>query len=370
MDLFGFDDESDEVFLDEAIPRDEITEDPEIVIRRLREVQDEGGMLDGIMASSGYGIPFKKAVNASSEEVKMATFVTERDLERRLKIIGLRKLMMSMRKTEDLNIYFSPGVVQLPTVPEHRKANRVDMGTSDKVYTVALAVKDQAERLGIEYDATSLIVVEIGFAYTSAMAVESGQIVDAMAGTAGFPGYMGMGFMDSELSYALVNTVEDLSKMAIFQGGSANVGGLDPLEIDIETFVKLGKAHGEERRGYEMMLESIVKDVASLLPVTIPKEVVLSGRFTRIPEFMKDIELKLRRFLKELGRVPDIVNLQTRGGVCKEASEGSAILANGVVGGRYEEIVETLKLKGSEGSVFDHLYLSDEYTDGINNFGR
>ena len=69
------------------------------------------------------------------------------------------------------------------------------MGTSDKVLSVVLAVKDQAERLKIPYDKTSLILVEVGFGYTSAIAVKNGQIIDAMAGTAGFPSFLGSGFL-------------------------------------------------------------------------------------------------------------------------------------------------------------------------------
>lgn len=364
MDLFGFDDESGEVFLDEAILRDEITEEPEIVIERLEKVQEEQGDLDCIVASSGYGIPCKKARDASIEEVNMATFMTEEDFERGLKIVGLRKLMMEMREAENLNIYFTPGVIQIPTVPERRKANRVDLGTSDKVYTAALAVKDQAERRDIEPCETSAVAVEIGFAYTSSMAIEKGKIVDAMAGTAGFPGYMGMGFMDSELAYALGNTFDDLSKMSIFQGGGAYLSGLDPLESGIEEFPESG---GE---GYEMMLEAVVKDVAALLPATEPEEIVLSGRFTKISRFVEDLKLRLQNFFEILENPPEIVNLRHRGEVCKEAAEGSAVVANGIAGGIYEEIVDEMRIMDSEGAIFDHLCLGDEYLERLEHFEK
>ena len=79
-----------------------------------------------------------------------------------------------LRGADDLNTYFTQGVIHLKTVPRYRKVNKIDMGTSDKVLSVVLAVKDQAERLQIPYDQTSFILLEVGFGYTSAMAVKNG----------------------------------------------------------------------------------------------------------------------------------------------------------------------------------------------------
>ncbi|KXA91166.1 hypothetical protein AKJ57_02160 [candidate division MSBL1 archaeon SCGC-AAA259A05] len=368
MDLFGFDGESEEIFLDKAISREEITENPNLVIDELEKVQERQGRIDCIVASSGYGIPLKKARNASAEEVRLATFVTENDLKRRLKIVGLRELMMEMRKTDDLNIYFTPGVVQLPTVPEHRKANKIDLGTSDKVYTVILAIKDQSERLGIDYEETSLVAVEVGFAYTSALAVENGQIVDAMAGTAGFPGYLGLGFMDSELAYALGNTCENLSKDSIFQGGSAYVSGLNPYEVEIGEFVESG-GEGGGNVGYEMMLEAILKDVVSLFPATKPREIILSGRFTGLPKFVEDVRKKFQEFFEDVGWGPAIVNLRHRGEECKEAAEGAALMANGIAGGKYKKIVENMRVEESRGKIFDHVHLAEGYRRKLDSLG-
>ena len=203
MDIYGFDDQNGEVLVDFALSREEVTKNPSLVIDKLREIQQACGKIDAIAGPAGYGLPLQKATDASLEDIALATFVTQADVERKIKIIGLRQLMQLMKDTPELNIWFTPSVIQLPTVPEYRKANRIDMGTNDKVPSAILAAKSQSERLGIGYDQTSFIVVEVGFAYTSAMAVKSGQIVDAMAGTAGFPRFLGMGFLDGELVYAL-----------------------------------------------------------------------------------------------------------------------------------------------------------------------
>lgn len=343
--------------MDDAIPREEITEEPALVLQRLREIQREHGKIDAIVASSGYGVPLKSATEATDADIALATFITKKDVERRLKIVGLRELMLQMREARDLNLYFTPGVIHLPTVPAHRKANRIDLGTSDKVYTAALAIKDHAKRYGIGFGETSLIVVEIGFSYTSAMAVRDGKIIDAMAGTAGFPGYMGMGFMDSELAYAYANSIEDFSKAMLFQGGAAHVAGLDPLAVEPEEFVKMAKKNWKLRAGYDLMLESIVKDVSSLLPSVKPKEVILSGRFCRIKDFLEDLRERLQGFLVSIGLDLKVLKLKQMGKVSKEAAEGSSLIANGLAGGKYEALVETMKIKESGGTIFDHVHV-------------
>lgn len=370
MDLYGFDDETGETIIDEAIPRDEVTKSPEMVVRVLRKLQDEVGRIDVIVGPCGYGMPLKRARDATDEDIALATFVTRRDVERRLKIIGLRELMVLLRSAEDLNVWFTPGVIHLPTVPSYRKANRIDMGTADKVYTMALAIKDQAERLDISYDETSLIAVEVGFAYTSAMAVEGGRIVDGIAGTAGFPSYLGMGFMDSELAYALANTLGGFTKLLLFSGGIADVAGVDPAKTSPEEFVSLARRSNRVAKAYEMMIESIVKDVAALLPSVIPREVVLSGRFVRIPEFLDDVAGAVKEFASKLGFKLKVVKLRSRAEVAKEAAEGAALIANGIAGGKYKDLVEVMRLKESKGDIFSNIYLKGDVISRLNEFRR
>ncbi len=196
MDIYGFDDIDGSIIIDVAIPRDEITKSSKQVLEKLRETQNRFGKIDAIVGPSGYGMGLKKAQISTDEEIAEATFVTEADVKRRLRIIGLRELMLLLRSAKDLNTWFTQGVIHLITVPKFRKVNRIDMGTSDKVLSVVLGVKDQAERLKIPFDKTSFFLIEVGFGYTSAIAVKNGQIVDAMAGTAGFPSFLGMGFLD------------------------------------------------------------------------------------------------------------------------------------------------------------------------------
>ncbi|AEC51656.1 hypothetical protein PNA2_0740 [Pyrococcus sp. NA2] len=358
MDIFGFDDENGEVIVDTAVDRNEVTKNPRIIIDILRKVQEEHGKIDVIVGPSGYGIPLKPAREATDEEIALATFITRADVERRLKIVGLRELMVLMREAKDLNIYFTPGVIHLPTVPEWRKANRVDLGTSDKIFTVALSLVRHSEIEGVPYEKVNLIAVEIGFAYTSAMAVRNGEIVDGMAGTAGFTGYLGMGFMDSELAYALANVLDDFSKLKLFEGGAAYIAGIDPFKISPEEFVKIAKEDEKVAKGYNAMIEGIVKDVFALLPSVKPDAIYLSGRFSRIPEFFKDTKDAIEDSLSRFGVDIEVRKLESRA-KAKEAAEGGAIIANGIAGGVYKEVVEVLKLRESSGKIFDWVQLKE-----------
>jgi predicted butyrate kinase (DUF1464 family) len=369
MDIYGFDDKDGKVLIDLAIPRDEITQKPSILIEKLRETQKAAGSIDAIVGPSGYGLPLQKAREATEEDIALATFVTEADVKKRLKIVGLREAMQMMKRTEDLAVWFTPSVVQLKTVPKYRKANRIDMGTSDKVLSAVLAVKNQAERLKIRYDETNFVLLEIGFAYTSALAIRNGQIVDAMAGTAGFPSYLGMGFVDSELAYALANTVKDFSKLMLFDGGCASVAGIDSSK-PLDEFVNAAKNSKKVKAGYDLMLESIVKDVASLLPAVKPKEVLLSGRFVNMPQFLEATKAKLQNFFKEIGSQVDVVKFQGEAKVTKQAAEGAAVFANGIAHGKFDEIVRVMKLRESEGTIFDNLYLGETVKKGLDVFKK
>ncbi|HUJ84357.1 MAG TPA: DUF1464 family protein [Candidatus Acidoferrales bacterium] len=369
MDIYGFDDQDCSVLVDFALSREEVTKDPSLIIDKLKEIQHVCGKIDAIAGPAGYGLPLQRAKDATLEDIALATFITQADVERKLKIVGLRQLMQLMKNTPELNIWFTPGVIQLPTVPEYRKANRVDMGTNDKVPSTILAVKNQAERLKIRYDQTNLIVVEIGFAYTSAMAVKKGQIVDAMAGTAGFPSFLGMGFLDGELAYALANTAKDFSKLTLFAGGAAAVARLDTSK-PIEEFLQSAKANENVKSGLDLMVESVVKDVASLLPSVKPKEIILSGRFSKIPEFYALLEEKLSTFFSEIGSKIDVVKIEGNAKIAKGAAEGAAIFANGIAHGKFEPIIDVMKLRESKGGIFDHVYLDENIKKGLEAFKK
>lgn len=371
MDVYGFDDVTGQVLIDKPIPRDEVTRKPEIVLDEIKQITEEYGEIDAIVGPSGYGLPLMKASEASDSYIREATFITQKDVELGLKIVGLRKLMSLMKRSRDLNIWFSPGVVHLPTVPEYRKVNKIDMGTADKVFSAVLGVKDQAEFYGIDYSKTSFILLEIGFGYTAALGVDGGKIVDGVGGTSGGAGYMGMGAMDGELAYAVANTLE-FSKQILFKGGAVSVSGLNPHTTPIEEFVRLSKTSEQVKVAYEAFMESIIRDTYLLLSsVKKPREILLSGRFTRIDDFLQDLKSRLRDDLADFGVKANVRVLGRNAVNVKEGAEGASIIANGIAGGRYSKLVDVMELKKSFGSIFDHIYLGrDEVAKVVDEFTK
>ena len=245
-------------------------------------------------------------------------------------------------QTEGFPLYFTPGVIHLPTVPAYRKANRMDMGTADKVCCVALAIRDQAELYGIDYSATSFILAEVGYAFNAVIGVDGGKIVDGLGGTSGGPGFITLGNMDAELAVRL----GEFPGIVLYSGGAKDMSGRDDL-----TPEELARKHEKYQDSWNMLLESIAKGVAAIMvSVEKPREILLSGRLSRIPEIAEALAVKLARFGK--------VRMVGRGAsIAKEAAEGAYIIGEGLLGGRYKGIVDCLELRGASGTMFDHIRL-------------
>src|SRR5207302_9542888 len=116
--------------------------------------------------------------------------------------------------------------------PEHRKINRVDMGTADKVCVAGLAIAEQAERLARPLDEVSLVLLELGGAFTAVIAVAGGKIVDGAGGSAGPLGFRAAGALDGEVAF-LAGSV---SKAMLFTGGAAAIAGWDNAGASPERF--------------------------------------------------------------------------------------------------------------------------------------
>jgi predicted butyrate kinase (DUF1464 family) len=86
------------------------------------------------------------------------------------------------------------------------------------------------------------------------------------------------------------------------------------------------------------------------ISVASPRELLLSGRLARIPEMLDLLKEKLSRF----GEVR-VVRRQAK--IAKEAAEGTYIIGEGLLGGKYKGIVDSLQLKKAQGTMFDHIYL-------------
>ena len=100
-----------------------------------------------------------------------------------------------------LPVVLTPGVIHLATVPPQRKVNRVDLGTADKVCVAVLAIAEQARRFARKPSKVSLVLLELGGAFSAAIAVAGGTIVDGAGGTSGPLGFRAAGALDGEVAY-------------------------------------------------------------------------------------------------------------------------------------------------------------------------
>ena len=330
FDFFGMED--DDVILDASVPSEEVARNPEVILEILRSVRP----VDIIVGPSGYGIPLTSLEEATEEAL---SFMLPQNPEDVSVNEGIKRVFRLM-KAEGFPTYFTPGVIHLPTVPIYRKANKLDMGTADKVCCVALGIKDQAEYYGIDFRETSFILVEVGYGFTAVIAVKDGEIIDGLGGTSGGPGFLTAGALDFELAIRLPK----LSQSFVFTGGARDMAGEEDL-----TPEKLAKERERYRDAWEMLMESIAKGVAAMkVSLPDPREILLSGRLARIPE----IEEELKR---RLGVFGEVRRVRRRAKTAKEAAEGACIIGEGLMGGRYRGIVEALKLREAKGTMFDYV---------------
>ena len=115
------------------------------------EVLHAAAPVDLVVGPSGYGLPWTDVRDVGPEELELMLLADAADGPRGTIVGGMGRVLEAL-KDSGLPVCFAPGVLHLTTVPEHRKANRIDMGTADKLCAVALAVWDQARRLGVPFD--------------------------------------------------------------------------------------------------------------------------------------------------------------------------------------------------------------------------
>lgn len=332
FDFFGMDDQK--IIIDETVQVQTVAENPIVLLEYIRKLLP----LDVIVGPSGYGLPVTPIQNMGERQLNL--MVPD---DKSIPLYDGIRMVLRLMKSEGLPVLFTPGVIHLPTVPSYRKANKLDMGTADKVCCAALAIKDQSEYHGIPYDKTSFILAEIGYAFNATIAVDKGMIVDGLGGTSGGPGFITLGCMDSELAVRLGNFPGAL----LFSGGVKDASGQNDL-----TPEDMARYSDKYSSSWNMMIESILKSVSALtIAVEKPREILLSGRLSRIPEIAESLSSKLTK----LGKVRTV---RRQAKIAKEAAEGAFILAEGLLGGKYQPIVETLQLRQSTGSMFDYILVN------------
>ena len=335
IDLCGLEDGT--VFLDRSFPTAAALSDPGAFLA----VLTDAGPIDLIAGPSGYGLPLTRAREATEEDLRLAFLAAEGETGG---IGGLRALVRALARS-GLPVVLTPGVIHLTSVPEHRKVNRVDMGTADKVCVAALAIAAQAERSSRPLDKVSLVLLELGGAFTAAIAVAGGKIVDGAGGSAGPLGFRAAGALDGEVAY-LAGAVP---KAMLFTGGAASVAGWDAALVAPERLAR--PAAPREHVAKDAFVESAVKFATALaLSVPSPQEFVLSGRLAQVEAVQHAIRERLAPF------APTHV-LQGFARVAKEGAQGAALVADGLAGGRHRQLVETMAIRAARGTVLDHLYV-------------
>lgn len=324
FDFCGLDD--DRIILDRSVSTADIIGDPDlisdIIIRTGAEL---------VVGPSGYGIPVTALSDIGERELFLMSLIKKGDKK---SFLGMRNSINRLKKKE-LPIYFIPGVIHLPTVPYHRKINKIDMGTADKLCCAALGVRDQAMRETKSYNETSFIMLEMGFGYTAAIAVKDGRIVDGIGGSSGNIGYLSMGGMDAELAYLLGGFDKEL----IFRGGVATMSAT-PDDLM------------ENSDALSAYLEGAVKDVLSLTASVRPEEILVSGRMSKVSGLFDELKGRLEPF--NVRKLEGFSALKV-----KEAAQGAAIIANGLAGGKYEELIDVMKIREAKGTSLDHILLPE-----------
>jgi predicted butyrate kinase (DUF1464 family) len=97
--------------------------------------------------------------------------------------------------------------------------------------------------------------------------------------------------------------------------------------------------------------ELLTKHVPGLKAVTPFDRIYLSGGSVDRPE-IADLAAEALRWLGALIPLPSLA-----GAWVKQAAQGTALLADGLAGGRHADLVEALDLRGASGTVWDYLRL-------------
>jgi predicted butyrate kinase (DUF1464 family) len=330
FDLCLLDD--DKVIFEESMPSTTVAERPEELAEKCLNLKAQA-----IIAPSGYGLPNRHFNELSRREMFELTLV--RDGENVPVLDGMKKFF-SIIKEGTGDILFVPGVIQLPTVPEWRKFNKIDMGTADKMCIAALSVETVSRIKGVYYSAVSHVVVELGGGYNALITVDKGRIINGIGGTLfPGPGFVNAGAMDGEVAYLLGG----FEKALLFQGGAGYLA--DRRGISIGNFTQ--KAYPG---AFNAFAEGVIFAVCSQRALLDSREIYLSGRLTGYSNIYHALKSRLEKMGYSVSRLPAFSKKS------KAAAQGYAMVGNGLHGGCYEPLVRHMMIDKAEGSVIDNVY--------------
>jgi predicted butyrate kinase (DUF1464 family) len=326
-----------EVTFEHSFRTADVGADPELLVEALAD----HGPFDLVLGPAGYGLPLVPVEQVGESELALMLLVRADEPHGRVGVGGMRAIVRALMAS-GLPLVFGPGAIHLPTIPQYRKWNRLDLGTADKVASAALCIVDQARRLGVDFAATSFVMLELGGAFSAALAVDGGRIVDGLGGSAGPIGARACGALDAEAAYLLGAA---LSKATVFSGGALDPHG----DLDLSQGLEGLRRDPRQREGWLALEEGAAKAALALTASAPgPREILLAGRLAQAPGMID----ALRARLAHVAPVRIATGLGQRIGA---AAQGAAVLADGLAGGRYAALVEHMGVRDARGSVLDHL---------------
>ncbi|MCC6417436.1 MAG: DUF1464 family protein [Gemmataceae bacterium] len=300
---------------------EELQADPNAPARWLLE----RGPFDLVAGPSGYGLPLTTGRACGERELALMALVRPDDRGRGQGVLKFSAVVRSLCAAP-LPVVFLPGAIHLPTIPAHRKANRIDLGTADKVCVAAVALATEAGRHPGRHASCDFCLVELGSAFTACLVVRGGRIVDAVGGTSGPLGWGSGGAWDGEAAYLL----GALAKSDLFAGGAGT--------------------YPDAAEGRAAFRESLLKTVAGLRAATSFGRILLSGRLLEMePVLARGVAADL----EALGEVAVLPSLP--GAWVKHAAQGAALLADGLAGGTHAALVDGLGIRTAAGTALDWL---------------
>jgi predicted butyrate kinase (DUF1464 family) len=311
-----------QIYLDRSWPTAEALSDATAFL----DLLTRSGSPDLIVGPSGYGLPLQPVHDATDDDLSLAFLAPAGESGGISGLRGLARVLAASR----LPVMYIPGVIHLDTVPRHRKLNRIDLGTADKVCAAVLAIHSQCMRLGREPEDVSFIMIEMGGAFTAGVCVERGQITDGVGGTSGPIGWKAAGALDGEVAFLAGH----ITKAALFQGGISSL---------------LERAPALRAIGVDGYIEGIVKTVRQLrCSAPSADEILLSGRNAADGE----IRTRIAAQLTDVGPVRLLTGSARH---AKQGAEGAALLADGLAGGKNRRLVDRLRVREAGGTVLDNL---------------
>lgn len=319
--------EDNKSILDRSIP----TSDWDEIQRQLEDLYHLN--LDTIAAPSGYGTPLKLLSEVSNLDRELMTLWSGEGR------VGIKK-SLKLLKDIPCNIFVIPGVKHLSSVPKHRKINRIDLGTPDKVCAVAYSMVQLQLELNIPYRNMNFILAELGAGFNAFLRVFDGALIDGIGGSNASFGFRSGGALDAELAYLL----GQIRKKIVFEGGVLS---------GVDRFTDFSQLKEESPTIWNAFLESILKDIAYLDAIQPRTDlVILSGKLIKDPVLVDHIESAI-----DEKRVISFPTTFEAG----HAAVGAAYLAEGLQGGQHRNLVESLAIQQSSGtSIDDILYQSTE----------